>query len=302
MENKMAEDETIIEINESDYIKWYNLARDTIKNEELIPKRTDAEIIDLVSKEGWILFCLEGDTKEITKNKDEPNIFFDLHNREGNFKDNSRLGLAFNNLKSYERFKMIIKESNKEIKDKITEKLLKLNNDWKINVKRKIKDYNYGQPPKYKLEKEWCSNQINESIVAEIIGIANLIREQGINEGQKREPKYYFEGPAINFMESEFPLQEEIFKGKILEAFNILSLCLKIPTRVETNQEVRRMVKRIAELEILKEHKKEHIAKLKSLKDVPFFSKEDVEKQEKELEELEKELEDLKKKVEENKV
>jgi len=297
----MAEDETIIEINKSDYIMWYNLARDTIKNEELIPTRTSAEIIDLVSRENWLLFCLKGDTKEITINKDEPNIFFDLHSREGRFKDNGRIGLTFNNLKSYERFKLIMKGMNKEIKDKITERLLQLNSDWKINIKRKIKDYNYGQPPKYKLEKEWQSNQLNETIVDEIITIGNLIREQGINERQKREPKYYFEGPAINFMESEFSLQEEIFKDKILEAFNILSLCLKIPTGVEINQEVRRMDKRIAELEVLKEHKEEHIKKLKLLKDVSFFSKEDVEKQEIKLEELKKELEDLKKKVEENK-
>ena len=131
MENKKAEDETIIEINESDYIKWYNLARETIQNEELIPKRTDAEIIDLVSKEGWILFCLKGDTREITKNKDEPNVFFDLHNREGHFKDNCRLGLSFNNLKSYERFKMIMKETNREIKKKKKQKNFKLFNHFK---------------------------------------------------------------------------------------------------------------------------------------------------------------------------
>lgn len=101
----MVEDDNIIEINKSDYIKWYNLARDIIKNEEMIPTRTNTEIIDLVSNEGWLLFCLKGDTKEITKNKDEPNVFFDLHNREGNFKDNGRLGLSFNNLKSYERIR-----------------------------------------------------------------------------------------------------------------------------------------------------------------------------------------------------
>jgi saccharopine dehydrogenase-like NADP-dependent oxidoreductase len=81
----------------------------------------------------------------------------------------------------------------------------------------------------------------------------------------------------------------------------VLALCLKVKTDIEVNKELRRMVKRIAELEILKKSKEEHIAKLKSLKDVPFFSKEDIEKQEQELAELEKELEDLKKKVEENK-
>lgn len=295
-ENK---DESIIEIHKRDYIKWYNLARDIIKNEELIPTRTDAEIIDLVSKEGWLLFCLKGDTKEITINKDEPNIFFDLHNRESNFKDMSRLGLSFNNLKSYERFKMIMKGTNKEIKEKVTEKLLKLGSDWKVNVRRKIK-HNWALKPKYTKEKEWGSNQINKEIVEEIIKIGDMIREQGISERKKWEPKYYFEGPAINLMESEFVRNEETYKDKILEAFAILSLCLDVKTRVEINEEVRRMVKRIAELEILKEHKEEHIKRLKLLKDVSFFSKEDVEKQEAELEELKRELEDLKKKVEEN--
>ena len=299
---KMVEEENkdeIIDINKSDYIKWYNLARDTIKNEDLIPTRTNTEIIDLVSKEGWLLFCLKGDTKEITKNKDEPNIFFDLHNREGNFKDMSRLGLSFNNLKSYERFKMIMKGTNKEIKEKVTEKLLRLGSDWKINIRRKIK-HNWALKPKYNKEKEWASNQINENIVNEIIELGDKIRTEGQNERKKWEPKYYFEGPAVNLMESEFPRKEETYVDKILESFAILSLCLEVKTRVEINQEVRRMIKRIEELEILKEHKEEHIKKLKLLKDVSFFSKEDVEKQEKELEELKKELEDLKKKVEEN--
>ena len=82
---------------------------------------------------------------------------------------------------------------------------------------------------------------------------------------------------------------------------NIILACERLKTDIEVNKELRRMIKRIAELEILKQHKEEHIAKLKSLKDVPYFSKEDVEKQELELEELKTELEDLKKKIEENK-
>jgi hypothetical protein len=296
----MVEDRTTL-VDKKVYVRWYNLAKDTIKNEELIPSRTNEELFDMVSRENWLMFCLKDETKDIAIVKDEPNVFFDVLSREGNAEGTARLGLTFNNVRSYERFKTIMRGLNKEIKDEITEKLLKLNNDWKINIKRKTKDKYHGQVPNYKVEKEWDSNKINETIIDEIIKLGNDIREQGRNEADRRKPKYYFEGPSVNLMESEFSLKEDVFKDRIEEIFEVLALCLKVKTDIEVNKELRRMVKRIAELEILKKSKEEHIAKLKSLKDVPFFSKEDIEKQEQELAELEKELEDLKKKVEENK-
>lgn len=297
----MAKDRTKL-VDKKVYVKWYDLAKDTIKNEEFIPARTDTEIFEIVSRENWLMFCQKDESRDIAIAKDEPNVFFDILSREGNFEGTGRLGLTFNNLRSYERFKTIMRGLNKDVKNKITEKLLKLNNDWKITIARKIKEHNYAQTPTYKLEKEWNSNKINGDIVDEIIKLGTAIREQGQNEAERRKPKYYFEGPSINLMESEFPLKEEVFKDRIEEIFEVLALCLKVKTDIEVNKELRRMVKRIAELEVLKKSKEDHIAKLKSLKDVPYFSEEDIRKQEAELEELEKELEDLKKKVEENKV
>lgn len=296
----MSKDRTKL-VDKKVYLKWYNLAKNTIKNEDLIPTRTDYEIFEIVSQENWLMFCQKDETREMAIAKDEPNVFFDVLSREGNIDGTGRLGLTFNNIRSYERFKTIMKGLNKEVKNQITERLLKLNNDWKINIQRKIKEFNYAQTPAYKLEKDWNSNEINEEIIDEIVKLGNNIREQGKEEAEKRKPKYYFEGPSVNLMESEFPLNEEVFKDRIEEIFEVLSLCLNVKTDIEVNKELRRMIKRIAELEILKQHKEEHIAKLKSLRDVPFFSKEDIEKQEKELEELKEELEDLKKKVEENK-
>ncbi|MFA6023093.1 MAG: hypothetical protein WC781_03320 [Candidatus Pacearchaeota archaeon] len=296
----MAKDRTKL-VDKKVYAKWYNLAKETIKNEEIIPSRTNEEIFDIVSQENWLMFCQKDETRDVAIAKDEPNVFFDVLSREGNLEGTGRLGLTFNNLRSYERFKTIMRGLNKDVKNKISNKLTNLNNDWKINIQRKIKEFNYAQTPTYKLEKEWSSNQINDTIVDEIIKLGNNIREQGLNERDKRKPKYYFEGPSINLMEAEFPLKEEVFKDRVLEIFEVLSLCLNVKTDIEVNRALRTMVKRITELEILKKNKEEHLAKLKSLKDVPYFSKEDIAKQEKELEELKKELEDLKKKVEENK-
>lgn len=241
-------------VDKNDYIKWYNLAQNEIKNEELIPVRTKEEVFELISEENWLLFCSKEENKDIAKQKAEPNVFFDVLSKEGNLTGFGRLGLTFNNLKSYEKFRTIMKGVNKEIKNSITENLLKLNKDWKIKVSRKIKRYNYAQTPEYYEEGEWDTKKISEEIIDEVIGKSNKIREEGIinrekirsNAGNPR--KFYCETPTINLMESEFKLEEEEFRDRISEIFKILSLCLKVKGDVEANKIIREKTKKIKEL------------------------------------------------------
>ena len=71
-------------VDKNTYVKWYNLARDEIKDENLLPARTKEEIFDLISRENWLLFCEKQDNKDIAIQKPEPNIFFDVLSKEGN--------------------------------------------------------------------------------------------------------------------------------------------------------------------------------------------------------------------------
>src|SRR3989344_2871610 len=116
------------------YVKWYNLARNLIKDEYLIPTRTDNEIFELVSQMNWLLFCPRGEEKLSIITGENPNIFLDILSHQGNLTGEARIGLTFNNLKSYDRFKTIIRGANRELKDGIIKKLIALEDDWKIIV------------------------------------------------------------------------------------------------------------------------------------------------------------------------
>ena len=68
-------------MNKEKYLKWYKLAQEVVNNPELIPERTDKEILYLVSEEDWLMFLIKelSDMKE-AKNADKPNVFFSIFN------------------------------------------------------------------------------------------------------------------------------------------------------------------------------------------------------------------------------
>ncbi len=214
------------------YVEWHKLARDILNDEVLIPERTEEQICELVSLENWLIFTPKGMDKNDLINGENPNIWFSISNIESEDFTKAVLGLTFNNLSSYEKFKTIMHGYNESIKSQVIEKLLKLGDGWKLNVKRKIKDHNHSEAPKYILTKEWKSKEIDNSIIDEIITNANVIRENGIDIRDERRLKnqYYCETPSINLMEASFELNAVNFKNKILEVFEILALCLDVKT------------------------------------------------------------------------
>ncbi|MEK6897926.1 MAG: hypothetical protein AABX28_01055 [Nanoarchaeota archaeon] len=292
-------------VDKSVYIKWYNLAKNEIKNFDLIPDRTKEEIFDLISRENWLLFGLKNENKEIATQKPEPNVFFDVLSKGGNLTGFGRLGLTFNNLGAYNRFKTIMRGINKELKEKITKELLSLKYSWDIKLDRKIKRYNYAQTPEYHEEGKWNSNNINETIIDEIIQKANNIREQGIKHREDiraksgNPKKFYIETPTINLMEADFKLNEEEFRDRIVEIFKILSLCLNVKSDVEVNKIIREKIKR---LKILKDKEKiliEEIPKKEKLIGITKgFTEENLIKDKAELEGIKREIESLENEIE----
>jgi hypothetical protein len=292
-------------VDKNDYIKWYNFAQDEIKNEELIPHRNKEDIFELISEENWLLFCSKEENKDIAKQKADPNVFFDVLSKEGNLTGFGRLGLTFNNLKSYEKFKTIMKGVNKEIKNNITESLLKLNKDWKIKVSRKTKRYNYAQTPEYSEEGAWDTKDISEKIIDEVLLKSNKIRQEGIINRDKirsntgNYKKFYCETPTINLMESEFKLNEDEFRDRISEIFKVLSLCLRVKGDVEVNKIIREKTKRINELYIKLGILSDEIPKKEALKGIVKQITEDSIKSDKERKkEIERELEILESEIE----
>ena len=62
------------------YIKWYNVAKEVINDFNLIPDRTDDEILIFISSEDWLMFAPKSIiTKKDGESMDIPNIYLDLH-------------------------------------------------------------------------------------------------------------------------------------------------------------------------------------------------------------------------------
>ena len=293
-------------VDKNAYLKWYDLAREEVNDENLIPKRSKEEIFGLISRENWLLFCNNNEDKEIATQKADPNVFFDVLSKEGNLTGMGRLGLTFNNLGAYEKFKTIMRGVNKELKEKITKELLNLKYPWKMKVDRKIKQYNYAQTPEYEEEGVWDTKQINEEIIDTILEIAKKIREQGIeNRERKRDEtgnpkKFYTETPTINLMEADFKLNEEEFKDRISEIFKILSLCLNVKTDVEVNKIIRNKSKELAKKkEILSRLNEELVKDKKMVGVISQITEEKITEKEERKKSLEEEILRLEKEISE---
>ena len=295
----MKEEKRTKLVDKKVYVKWYNLAKEAIQNAMLIPARSDKEIFSIVSRKNWLMFVNKGEDKEIAINSKDPNIFLAILSKEGNLTGEARLGLTFNNLKAYEKFKIIMHGYNQDIKKRVVEKLLRLENDWKISIERKVKEYNYAQSPEYFDIKIWNSNKINDKIIDEIVEIANNIRESGIKTRDERRAKnrFYSETPNINLMESTFKLTEEEFKKRILEVFEVLSLCLNVKTDIEIRKIIRDKQKILQEKEKELANEREHKKQLEFLETFKKADKEKIKESQNKIESLEKEINNLKKEI-----
>ncbi len=236
-------------INKTEYIKWYNLAKNIVNDSSLIPNRTDKEIADnFVSTENWLMFAPEGiSSSNEVKQSSIPNIWFALS--EENEIRKGTIGLAFNNVNSVDKIKNILSGYCRQEKNDLTEELLNLEGEWRITVVRKIKDKHFNQVPDYTEEFSRKTNEINDDIMNKIIDISNRIREEGRSNREKlkidtnKSKVAYTETPAINLMECEFDLSEDIFKKRILEAFNVLKICL----RVKSDSQIRKIEREIGQ-------------------------------------------------------
>lgn len=222
-----------INMDKNKYIKWYNLAREIIQNDKLIP---DYE--PWISPEDWLMFAPSSiHSREEAKNADIPNIFFDLSR---NLTDGyARLGLTFNNLSAVEKLRNILGGFCKSEKESLTNCLLSLKTVWSIKVKRKIHYQNYQEVPTYIEEYSVSTSKITEKVINDIFLVSDRIRTEGQQNRankkleQNKSRIAYTEVPFINLMECEFELNEESFKKRIKEIFSIFGICLKVKDEKE---------------------------------------------------------------------
>ena len=275
-------------MNKEKYLKWYKLAQEIVNNSELIPERTDKEILDLVSQEDWLMFLIKelSDMKE-AKNADKPNVFFSIF-RDDN-RDYGRIGVTFNNVPAVDILKNILNKYCKDEKEKLTELLLSFDGTWEIKVKRKIKEHHWQETPRYVSEIHVNCNEINEKIVDQIINLVNKIREEG-KENRKTMGTNYMETPSVSLVETTFELSEEEFSKRTKEAFEVLEVCLN----VKSEGEIKKIVKsKNSELEELKKEKEALESRLEKFRSFSLTPPGEIKKMEIALEEVKKRIKEL---------
>ena|SRR3989344_6746517 len=158
-------------------------------------------------------------------------------------------------IKSIDKIKNILTIYSKKEKEELTNKLNSLENVWEIKVQRKIKNKNYAQIPVYTTELLIKTNKTNQDIIDRSVGLINQIRREGkerAKEVKSKENRFYRETPSMNLMECKFALNEENFKKRVVEVFDVLKICLKVKSDSEIkkirNEESLRKEKEIQEV------------------------------------------------------
>ncbi len=208
--------------NQEEYVKWYNIAREHINNDKIIPKISDNEIIKNISGENWLMF-IKGTQEDRANavNYPEPNVYLVID-------DNTlEIGLTFNNTPSVDKFKNIIKGHSDVEKTELVKKLLALNNQYLTCLVRKIRKM-YGPSPKHTTEYEIQTNTLNDEKFEKLILDCVKIREEGIKNKETAEFASYFEGPVVELIYIEIKQDKKSFTAVLDDIVPIYSLCLDV--------------------------------------------------------------------------
>jgi len=219
------------------YIKWYKLARVTVGDSYLIPKRTDEDIINnQVSNENWLNLSPAKNLVEVASSVN-PNIWFSIH------ASGCSIGVHFNNEKSMNKIKNILRSRCDTQKTELENVMKELDNSWKTTLSRKKKEYHPMQPPKYEPVITKPANHLDDIAIVELFTLSQKIAEEGRKQKQKLKElnQYYSETPTLNLVECDFALNkktEEEFKTRILIAHRIMEICYHVKTDHAIKKEV----------------------------------------------------------------
>ncbi len=253
-------------MDKSKYIQWYNLTQETIKNDQLIPKRTNKEIESLVSKNDWLMIPAGTDTKKQGTYSPFPNIFFDINSREGENKDYARIGISFNNLPAVERLYNILTKYCKTSHEELTKQLASLEDVWETRVERKIKRNHPKSTPEYQLVYPAQTNKFDGKIIENIVSKSKEVREEGkiTAEKYKLKGEFYRETPNVNLAVCEFQLTEENFVHNLNQIVPIWKTCLEVAGKYSEIKDLERAEnKRIGKLDEIIQEWKDYVLELK---------------------------------------
>jgi len=227
-----------------DYVSAYNFCKETVANSYLIPSLTDNQIVELISREDWLMFKLDS---ELDKNEAKivarPNIYLRIKGTK------FIMGLTLNQIKAVKWFIEISEDYNQQTKTELITLVKQLPNEYLTTLERKIKDSHPMQVPKYSDGGvKFQSNLIEETKIVALCTQALQITDEGKIKTdliKQQQNKYYSEFPAINLAKVEDELTEENIKNAATLLFPILAKCLSIEQRVKIPEEITNIINKI---------------------------------------------------------
>lgn len=213
-------------MDKNNYIKWYRIAQQEVKNEEIVPKISDDKILDFVSKADWFLFPSFGlIDREQRRSLDVPNMYFF-------FKENEKIqiGINYENAPAVDRLFNILDALSTSDKEDILSVLAELDDRYEFVLQKKIKDRHYAQVPDYErvLRKE-C-NQLNDEFFKSVIEESQEIRKDGreLSDEAKSKGKYFSMVPLITIAEITVPQDESTFSDAMTTMAKVFQTCMQV--------------------------------------------------------------------------
>lgn len=225
------------EIQKEVYIKWYQLARETVGDSYLIPERTEEDIINnQVSNENWLNLSPVKNLAEVASSVN-PNIWFSIDATV------CSMGIHFNNKESMNKIKNILRSRCDTQKTELEDAMKELDDTWKTTLSRKIKNHHPMQSPEYETVITKPANHLDDNAIVELFTVSQKIAEEGKKEKQKFKERnqYYSETPTLSLVVCDFALNkktQEEFKKRILIAHRIMEICYHVKTDHVIKKEV----------------------------------------------------------------
>ncbi len=214
-------------VDREKYIAWYRLAESVLG--ELLPHRSNNEIMKLVSPSDWLIFPTPEETdRRQSVERPDPNLYIGV---DGEI----TVGLVCNTLDSQRKMQNILLDYHSDEKDEFLRLLGQLEDDFESTVGRKIYEHHFRQSPTYSREFRHGSNRMDEKLFEKIFFLAQEIHEQGLSP--EKRGKYKRILPRIALASTSFPPDREVFSRKLASLKPLYELGLNIRTTSEIRRD-----------------------------------------------------------------
>jgi hypothetical protein len=239
------------------YINTYNFLQERIQNEELVPKKTENELIaNWMSNRNWLTMPVRGyPNREAARNSDYPNIYITI------YEDLEWLeaGIHWAQTKSVDNFLNLLDSLNSTFLDQLKEVFSKLKKKYTIITQNKIhaKGLAPAAPADFTEIKLWALNDFGSNTAEEILKSAEEIRIEGQRMREFGEVEWAV--PTIQIQHEQIKANDyEQLLDIIMDYMSIMDICQKMLGQTEIKKIRKNLEKEFDYEKLKKQYDKLH--------------------------------------------